>query len=83
MLREGFADFRFTVEDLVSAGDRVCARVTVRGTHDGNFMGRPPTGTTFEVDSVGIFRVTDRHIAEHWGVFDQFAMLGQLGAFHG
>ena len=44
MLRAGFSDFGFTIEDLFSAGDRVAARVTVRGTHDGEFMGRPATG---------------------------------------
>jgi predicted ester cyclase len=43
-------------------------------------MGRPPTGRTFEVTSVGIFRVAGGRLAEHWGVFDQLGMLGQLGA---
>jgi len=27
--------------------------------------------------------LADGRIAEHWGVFDQLAMLGQLGAFGG
>ena len=27
--------------------------------------------------------LTDGRIAEHWGVFDQLAMLGQLGALGG
>ena len=27
--------------------------------------------------------LTNGRIAEHWGVFDQLAMLGQLGAFGG
>lgn len=83
MLRAGFPDFGFTIEDLFSAGDRVAVRVTVHGTHEGEFMGRPPTGRRFAVPSVGIFRIADRQIAEHWGVFDQLAMLGQLGAFGG
>jgi predicted ester cyclase len=61
----------------------VAARVTVRGTHDGEFMGRPATGRSFAVTSVGIFRISDGRIAEHWGVFDQLAMLGQLGALGG
>ena len=85
MLRAGFPDFGFTVEDLFSAGDRVAARVTVRGTHDGDFMGRlaQAAGQQFAVASVGIFRIANGRIAEHWGVFDQLAMLGQLGAFGG
>jgi hypothetical protein len=32
----------------------VAARVTVRGTPDGEFMGRPATGRSFTVTSVGI-----------------------------
>ena len=83
MLRAEMSEFGFTNEDLFSAEDRVAARVTVRGTHDGEFMGRPATGRSFAVTSVGIFRITDGRIAEHWGVFDQLAMLGQLGALGG
>jgi steroid delta-isomerase-like uncharacterized protein len=78
--RSGFSDLRFGVEDLLANGDRVAVRVTVGGTHNGVFPGRPPTGRTFEVTSVSIFRSADGRIAEHWGVFDQMAMLGQLGA---
>lgn len=62
-------------------GEQVAARVTVRGTHTGQFMGRPPTGRTFSVTSIGIFRLVDERITEHWGVFDQMGMLAQLGAF--
>ena len=83
LLRAGFSDFGFTIEDLFSAEDRVAARVTVRGTHDGEFMGRPATGRSFAVTSVGVFRIAGGRIAEHWGVFDQLAMLGQLGALGG
>jgi steroid delta-isomerase-like uncharacterized protein len=79
ILRAGFPDFGFRVEDLFHADDRVA----VRGTHEGEFMGRPPTGKRFAVTSVGIFRTADGRIAEHWGVFDQLAMLAQLGAFGG
>src|SRR4051812_43869758 len=43
LLRGGFSDFAFAVEDVVVAGDRAAVRVTVRGTHDGPFMGRPAT----------------------------------------
>jgi steroid delta-isomerase-like uncharacterized protein len=80
MLRGGFADLRFSPEDILPYGDRIAVRVTVRGTHYGDFMGRPPTGRSFEVTSVGVFRIAGERIVEHWGVFDQMAMLAQLGA---
>jgi hypothetical protein len=34
--REAFPDLHVTVEDLVTEGDRVAARVTMRGTHQGS-----------------------------------------------
>jgi steroid delta-isomerase-like uncharacterized protein len=80
LLRGAFSDFRFTVDDSVAADDRIAVRLTVQGTHDGDFMGRPATGAQFRVDSVGIFRIEDARIVEHWGVFDQMAMLRQVSA---
>jgi steroid delta-isomerase-like uncharacterized protein len=80
LLRSGFPDLRFAIEDLLLSGDRVAVRVTVSGTHLGAFLGKPATGRAFAVTSVGICRMGDSRIAEHWGVFDQMAMLGQLGA---
>jgi predicted ester cyclase len=35
--REGFPDLSITVEDVMAEGDRVAARVTMRGTHRGAF----------------------------------------------
>ena len=43
----------------------------------------PPARPAVRGDLVGIFRIANGRIAEHWGVFDQLAMLGQLGAFGG
>src|SRR5262245_56898765 len=54
MLKRGFADLAFTVEDLVESGDRVAARVAVSGTHTGALLGREPTGKSFRVATVGI-----------------------------
>src|SRR5215218_909453 len=42
--REAFPDIRVTVEDLVAEGDRVAARVTMRGTHQRDLQGLAPTG---------------------------------------
>ena len=42
--REGFPDLSVAVEDVMAEGDRVAARVTMRGTHRGEFQGIAPTG---------------------------------------
>ena len=42
--REAFPDLSIAVEDVMAEGDRVVARVTMRGTHRGEFQGIEPTG---------------------------------------
>jgi len=68
--REAFPDMRVTVEDLVAEGDRVAARVTMRGTHRGVFQGLAPTGKRVEVRAMDMFRISDGKIVEHWGHAD-------------
>ncbi len=81
LLRGGFPDLRFDVEDLLMDEDKVAARVMVSGTHSRAFLGQPPTGQHFSVMSLNIFRVRNGQITEHWGVFDQMGMLTQLRVF--
>jgi len=70
---------RFTVEDMIAEGDRVVARWTGSGTHVGEFMGIPPTGKSFTISGIDVYRMADGKMAEHWHVIDQLALLGQLG----
>jgi steroid delta-isomerase-like uncharacterized protein len=70
---------QFRVEDVVAEGGRVVVRWTNSGTHIGDFAGIPPTGRTFSIAGVDIYRVADDKLAEHWHVVDQLSMLGQLG----
>ncbi|WP_410765566.1 ester cyclase [Haloferax sp. DFSO60] len=78
-LRESFSDFSATVEELVTKDDMVAMRVTLRGTHDGPFMGAEPTGKTFEVGNMVFSRIENGMIAERWVQPDVFGMLTQLG----
>jgi predicted ester cyclase len=68
--RKAFPDMHVTVEDLVAEGDRVAARVTMRGTHQGVFQGLAPTGKRVEVRAMDLCRITDGKIVEHWGHAD-------------
>ena len=70
---------KFTIEDLIAEGDRVVVRWTNNGTHVGEFLGIPPTGKSFTIAGIDIYRIEGSKLAEHWHVVDQLAMLGQLG----
>jgi steroid delta-isomerase-like uncharacterized protein len=69
----------FTLEDIITDGDRVVVRWQNAGTHTGEFAGVPATGRTFTIAGIDIYRVEGDLLAEHWHVIDQLSMLGQLG----
>ena len=68
--REGFPDLTISIEDVMAEGDWVTARVTMRGTHRGEFQGIAPTGKRVEVRAIDMFRIEDGKITEHWGHAD-------------
>lgn len=77
-LHAAFPDFCLTIEDIVSQGDQVWARLRAHGTNTGPFMG-PPTGREMTIDVIDICRFRDGRIAEHWGVADRLATMQQIG----
>jgi predicted ester cyclase len=79
MLRGAFPNWYETIEDLIAEGDKVVFRVTGHGTHQGEFMGIPPTGRQVTVKGIDIVSITAGQIVEHWANFDQLGMLQQLG----
>ncbi|HLJ81146.1 MAG TPA: ester cyclase [Ktedonobacterales bacterium] len=79
-LRGAFPDWYSTPEELIAEEDRVAERWTGRGTHQGEFLGVPPTGRQVAVPGIVFYRITAGKIAEFRGLFDSLSMLHQLGA---
>jgi len=75
----GMPDYHTTIEDLIAEGDKVVARVTMTGTHTGNFWGIPPTSKQVHLTAIYIVRIADGKIVEHWGEEDGMVVLKQLG----
>ena len=81
LLLVAFPDLRMDVEDLIAHDDKTVARVTVTATHQGEFMGVPPTGNRVEMMLVDIMRFDDAgRVCEHWGVADMLSLMQQIGA---
>jgi predicted ester cyclase len=78
-LHRAFPDLHVTIEDLIAEGDKVVGRNLVTGTHQGEYMGLPPTARSITYSEIMIFRFVNGRIAETWGVVDVFSQLRQLG----
>jgi steroid delta-isomerase-like uncharacterized protein len=79
MFRQAFPDSYFTVEDMVAEGDKVATRKTFHGTHQGEFMGIPPTGQQVSTGLIDVVRIVDGKVVEHWSMGDNLGMMQQLG----
>ena len=75
----GFPDLSLTNEDIIGEGDKVVHRYVLRGTHQGEFMGIPPTGNRVEVHGIDELRVSGGKIVERWGHVDELGLMQQLG----
>jgi steroid delta-isomerase-like uncharacterized protein len=75
-----FPDGHFVVEDLIAEGDKVVARVTFRGTHQGEFTGMPATGKQVSWTGIGIDRIEADKFVEAWASADILGLMQQLGA---
>lgn len=75
----GMPDYHTAIEELIAEGDKVVARVTMTGTHTGDFYGIPPTGRRVNLTAIYIVRIADGKIVEHWGEEDGVTVLKQLG----
>jgi steroid delta-isomerase-like uncharacterized protein len=77
--RSAFPDTNVTVHEMLAEGDLVAARITVSGTHKGDFIGIPATGKTVDIEAMDIVRIKNGKIEEHWGLTDTVKMMQQLG----
>jgi steroid delta-isomerase-like uncharacterized protein len=75
-----FPDLTFTVEKRVAEGDLVVTRWIARGTHQGEFMGVPPSGRRIEVSGMSMDRISGSRIVENWNNWEALELMQQVGA---
>jgi predicted ester cyclase len=80
IFRTAFPDFNIKVEETIVEGDKVVARLSGKGTHQGAFMGVPPTGKEGSLTAIVIYHFSGDKIDEGWVQRDGLGLMRQLGA---
>jgi predicted ester cyclase len=75
---DAFPDIHHEIQEVISVGSTVAARVVVSGTQQGEFAGIAPTGKTFTVDQAIFAHVRDGKIVELWEIVDGASFREQL-----
>lgn len=78
-VHDAFPDFTMEIEFAMGDEDRTAVGFTVTGTHDGEYMGIPPTGKIGETHGIMVHRFEDGKIVEAWAVWDALGQFQQLG----
>jgi predicted ester cyclase len=78
--RTAFPDRRFVVEEMIAEGDKVSARFTMRGTHNGELRGIAPSGKEVTMTGIDMILLAEGKMVEDRVEVDQLGMMRQLGA---
>jgi steroid delta-isomerase-like uncharacterized protein len=76
--RTAFPDLSITIDELVAEGDKVCARATSRGTHNGPLFGLAPTGKSITMVGLTMVTIIDGRLTESWVRNDITGLMNQI-----
>ena len=80
MMRSGFPDIQWALDELILDDDKVAARFTMTGTHQGLFFGVPATARQIRVKAINIYHFLNGQIVEEYGQPDLLGLMQQIGA---
>lgn len=77
---EAFPDVRYEQHRVISGdGGATAVEVTIHATHEGEFVGIPPTGQTVALPGVTIIDLSEAGITYWRDYFDRQSFVEQLG----
>lgn len=83
MFFKALPDLHAIIHDQVADENKVVTRKTLRGTHQGELLGIPPSGKSVDIEVIDILAVKDGKITDHWNLVDQLGLMKQLGVIPG
>jgi len=80
ILKPAFPDLKVTILDQIAEGDKVTTRKEIRGSHQGPFMGVPPTNKNVVINVIDIIRLHNGQYTDHWASHNIPEVLAELSA---
>lgn len=77
-VHKALGDYRCMIEELVSEGDKVFAKMTFTGIHQDEFMGYAPTHQRVSWNGCALFTFKGKRIADVWVLGDLKNLEAQL-----
>ena len=74
-----FPDLQHTIEGMIEEGDQVAVQFSARGTHQGQWLQFPPTGTAIQYTGVTVARIKEDKITTHHTWWDKMSLVEQIG----
>jgi hypothetical protein len=74
-----FPDYEIITDEMMAEGNRVMVRGRLKGRHEGEFNGIPPTHHMVEFPLVISYQIENEKIVHHWLMADSMALMEQLG----
>jgi len=78
-LRSAFPDLWIKIEDQIGEEQKVCTRISMTGTHLGEFLDIPATERSIHLQGVINSTLKNGLIYREWELLDQLSLLQQLG----
>jgi predicted ester cyclase len=77
-----FPMYEVFADEMTAEGNRVVVRARMKGVHEGEFNGIPPTHRTVELPFVVSYEIENGKIIHHWLIADSMALMEQLGVMN-
>ena len=74
-----FPDLVLSIDDLIAQEDKLAARATGKGTHQGTYMGIPATGKQITIKAMQFGKIEGGKAVEIWEIPDALSMMAQVG----
>jgi predicted ester cyclase len=74
-----FPAYEVYIDEMTAEGNRVVVQARIKGTHQGDLGGIPPTYKTVNFPFVIRYEIENNKIVNHWMLADQMELMQQLG----